>query len=91
MAEDHSSKIARLLYRDIDVDGHEPFFVASHSLRQARTISRPKRFIPQPRISAIEIQATLEKAYWKLKPKISDDKKELAAATLRSIALKYIK
>ena len=46
--------------------------------------------IPQPRTSAIEIQATFEKAYWKLEPKLSGDKKELAAATLRSIALNYI-
>ena len=29
-------------------------------------------------------------AYWKLEPSLSDDKKDLAAATLRSIALNYI-
>ena len=34
--------------------------------------------------SSPEIQATFEKAYWKLEPK-------LAAATLRCIALNYIK
>ena len=30
--------------------------------------------------------ATIEKDYWKLEPKLSDANKELAAATLRSIA-----
>ena len=30
-------------------------------------------------------------AYWKLEPKLSEENKELAAATLRSIALNYIK
>ena len=38
-----------------------------------------------------EIQATFEKVYWKLEPKLSSDNKELAAATLRSIALNYSK
>jgi len=40
--------------------------------------------------SAIDIQATFEKALLKLKPKLSDNKKELAAATLGSVALNYI-
>ena len=35
------------------------------------------------------MQATFEKAHWKLEPKLSSDNKELAAATLRSIALNY--
>ena len=47
--------------------------------------------IPEPRISAIDIQATFEKAFWKLEPVLSEDNKELAVATLRSIALNYIK
>jgi len=37
------------------------------------------------------VQANFEKAYWKLEPKLSDENKELAAATLRFIALNYIK
>jgi len=37
------------------------------------------------------VQANFEKAYWKLEPKLSEENKELAAATLRSIALNYIK
>ena len=46
--------------------------------------------LPQP-VSPMEIQATFEKAYWKLEPKLSEENRELAAATLRSIALNYIK
>ena len=46
--------------------------------------------LPQP-VSPMEIQATFEKAYWKLEPKLSEENKKLAAATLRSIALNYIK
>ena len=38
----------------------------------------------------MDIQAAFEKAYWKLEPTLSDDKRDLAAATLRSIALNYI-
>ena len=38
----------------------------------------------------MDIQAAFEKAYWKLEPTLPDDKKDLAAATLRSIALNYI-
>ena len=38
----------------------------------------------------MEIKANFEKAYWQLEPTLCDEKKELAAATLRSIALNYI-
>ena len=40
--------------------------------------------------SAREVKANFEKAYWQLEPTLCDDKKELAKATLRSIALNYI-
>jgi len=36
-----------------------------------------------------EIQANFEKAYWKLESKLNSNDKELAAATLWSIALNY--
>ena len=49
-----------------------------------------KFLIPQLRISAMDIQAAFEKAYWKLEATLPDDNKDLAAATLRSIALNYI-
>ena len=38
----------------------------------------------------MKVQANFEKAYWQLEPTLFDDKKELAAATLRPIALNYI-
>ena len=45
--------------------------------------------IPQ-RISPVEVKAGFEKAYWNLEPYLpNDDLKELAAATLRSVALEY--
>ena len=41
--------------------------------------------------SSRDIQASFEKAFWRLDPLIKDPrKKELASATLRSIALNYI-
>ena len=43
------------------------------------------------RLSPMEVQVAFEKAYWKLEPKLSEENKELAAATLRSIALNYVK
>ena len=46
--------------------------------------------IPQRHTSAMKVQANFEKAYWQLEPTLFDDKKELAAATLRPIALNYI-
>ena len=46
--------------------------------------------LPQ-RVSPIEVKASFEKAYWNLERSLSDEKmKELAAATLRSVALNYI-
>ena len=45
--------------------------------------------LPQP-TSPRDIQASFKKAYWKSEPLLlSDSKKDLACATLRSIALNY--
>ena len=44
--------------------------------------------LPQQVLSR-EIQANFEKAYWKLESKLNSNDKELAAATLWSIALNY--
>lgn len=38
----------------------------------------------------MNVQAIFEKSYWTLEPTLPDNKKELATATLRSIALNYI-
>ena len=42
-------------------------------------------------VSSIEVKASFERAYWSLEPHLkNDDLKELAAATLQSVALNYI-
>ena len=92
MADDRSSKIARLLYRDVDVEEHINN-ISSYNLTffDKLVLCRGLQFsTPQPCISAIDTQASFEKAYSKLEPMLADEKKELAAATLRSIALNYI-
>ena len=38
----------------------------------------------------MDVKASFGKAYWKLDPALPEEKKELAAATFRSIALNYI-
>ena len=43
------------------------------------------------RLSPMEAKVAFEKAFWKLEPQLSEANKELAAATLRSIALSYVK
>ena len=92
MMRGHISKIARLLRRDGDVEEHI-LDILSYQLTffQKLVLFRGLKFaIPQRQISAMEIKANFEKAYWQLEPTLCDDKKELAAATLRSIALNYI-
>ncbi|KAL9980400.1 hypothetical protein ACROYT_G008988, partial [Oculina patagonica] len=88
----HVSKIARMLRRDVDVDEHI-LNISSHQLTffQKLVLCRGLKFaIPQRQISAREVKASFEKAFWQLEPTLCDDKKELAAATLRSVALNYI-
>ena len=92
MMSGHISKIARMLRRDVDVDEHI-LNISSHQLTffQKLVLCRGLKFaIPQRQISAREVKANFEKAYWQLEPTLCDDKKELAKATLRSIALNYI-
>ena len=89
---DHVSKIARLIQRDVDVDEHIQN-ISSYKLSffQKLVLCRGLKFaLPQRHISAMDVQASFEKAFWKLEPTIPEDKKELATATLRSIALNYI-
>ena len=81
-----------MLRRDVDVEEHI-LNISSHQLTffQKLVLCRRLKFaIPQRQISAIEIKVNFGKAYWQLKPTLCDDKKEVAAATLQSIALNYI-
>ena len=88
----HTKKISRLLNNNTDINEHIKNLSSYRlSFFQKLALCRGLDFpLPQP-VSAMEIQATFEKAYWKLEPKLSEENKELAAATLRSIALNYIK
>jgi len=82
---DHISKSARMLHRDVDVDEHIQN-ISSHQLMffQKLVLCRDLKFaIPQRQISAMEVKANFEKAYWQHEPTICNDKKELATATLQ--------
>ena len=87
----HANKITRLLNKDQDVYKHIQN-ISSHKLSffQKLVLCQGLKFSLPQRISAIDVQASFEKLYWKLERTLSDDKKELTAATLRSIALNYI-
>ena len=60
-------------------------------LFQKLVLCRGLKFAFPQRVSSIEVKASFEKAYWSLEPHLgNDDLKELAAATLRSVALNDI-
>ena len=87
----HTNKITSLLNKDLEVDEHI-INLSSYQLSyfQKLVLCRGLQFsIPQP-VPAREVQASFEKAYWRLEPTLSEEKRELTAATLRSIALNYI-
>ena len=88
MMSGHINKIMKLLNKDHDVDKHIQN-ISSYKLSffQKLVLCRGLKFSFPQRISPMDIQASFEKAFWQLEPSLSDDKKELAAATLRSIAL----
>ena len=81
----HTNKIARLLYKETDVDEHI-HNISSYELSffQKLVLCRGLKFAFPQRVSPIEVKASFEKAYWSLEPHLeSDDLKELVAATLR--------
>ena len=85
----HIKKISRLLYKDnTDIDQHMKN-ISSYGLSFFQKLALCLNFALPQRVSSKDIQAAFEKAFWKLEPDLSDDNKELAAATLRSIALNY--
>lgn len=91
MMQRHTNKISRLLTKELDVDQHI-HNISSHNLSffQKLVICRGLKFAFPQKVSARDVKASFEKAYWKLEPRLRDDKKELASATLRSIAINYI-
>ena len=90
---EHSHKEdRRLLYKETDVDEHI-HNISSYELSffQKLVLCWGLKFAFPQRVSPIEVKASFEKAYWSLESHLeSDDLKELAAATLRSVALNYI-
>ena len=88
----HAQKLTRLIYKKVDIDKHINNLSSYRlSFFEKLVLCRGLEFaIPQP-TSPRDIQASFEKAYWKLEPLLlSDSKKNLACATLRSIALNHI-
>ena len=58
---------------------------------QKLVLCRGLKFAIPHRVSSIDVKASFEKTYWNLERHLSNDNsKELAAATLRSVALNYI-
>ena len=88
----HAKKLTRLIDKKVDIDKHINNLSSYHlSFLERLVLCRGLQFaIPQPTSPRV-IQASFEKAYWKLEPLLlSDSKKDLACPTLRSIALNYI-
>lgn len=91
VSDTHTKKISRLLSRKKDVDEHITN-ISSYNLNffQKLVLCRGLDFaMPKP-VSAIDVKASFEKAYWKLEPHIPENLRDLAASTLRSVALNYI-
>ena len=53
-------------------------------------LCRGLKFSIPKHASSIKIKASFEKVYWKLKPHLPEDLRELAASTLGFVALNYI-
>ena len=87
----YTKNISRLLTADTNIDEHIKN-ISSYRLSffQKLVLCRGRNFALPQRMSSRKVHATFEKAYWKLEPNLNDSgAKELAAATLRSIALNY--
>ena len=86
-----TSKIARLLNRDIDVDEHL-LNISSNELTffEKLVLCRGLKFSLPQVVQPIEVKGSFEKLYCNIEPFIADDLKELTAASLKSIALNYI-
>ena len=88
----HAQKLSRLIYKKVDVDKHINNLSSYHlSFFEKLVLCRGLEYALPQQTPSRDIQASFEKAYWKLEPLLlSDSKKDLACATLRSIALNYI-
>jgi hypothetical protein len=87
----HTNKISRMLSREMDVDKHIQN-ISSYRLSffQKLALCRGLQFAFPTRINDKEVLASFERTYRVLELNLVDEKKNLTAATLRSIALNYI-
>ena len=87
----HTRKISRLVSRQEDVDEHI-INISSYKLSffQKLVLCRGLNFAIPGRVSSIDVKVSFEKAYWKLEPRLPEEFRDLAASTLRSVALNYI-
>ena len=92
MMKCHVNKISRLISKKFDVNEHINNMSSYRlSFFEKLILCRGLKFSLPQKVSSIEIQASFEKAYWRIEPLLEDaDEKELASSTLRSIALNYI-
>ena len=88
----HTKKLSRLISKDIDIDEHINNISSYHlSFFEKLILCRGLKFSLPHHCYSKDIQASFEKAFWRLDPLIKDPKKkDLASATLPSIALNYI-
>ena len=86
------NKISRLISKKFDVNKRiNNMSLYGLSFFEKLILCRGLKFSLSPKVSPIVIQASFEKAYWRIEPLLEDaDEKELAGSTLRSIALNYI-
>ena len=88
----HTRKIARLLYRETDIEEHI-MNISSYRLSffQKLFLCRGLKFALPQKVSSIDVMATFEKAYCNIEPHLAnDDMKELTVTKLRSVALDFI-
>ena len=86
----HTKKISKLLNVVVDVDEHI-VNISTYKLTffQKLVLCLGLKFAIPQNVSQIEIQASFEKAYWRLEPTLKDEQKNFAKTTLKSIALNY--
>ena len=88
----HTKEISRLLNIEMDVDEHI-LNLSSYNLSffQKLVLCRRLKFAIPRHVSAIDVKASFEKAYWSLELHLNNNNlKELSAATLCSVALNCI-
>ena len=91
MMKCHVNMLSCLISKKFDVNEHINNMSSYRlSFFEKLILCRGFKFSLPQKVSPIEIQASVEKAYWRKEPLLHDaDEKELASSTLRSIALNY--